>query len=65
MISTNSGDQNGLKIPLNSPKIIQAPSQPRAHDVPFLRAIALFIFFLATPVSYGILVPRLGIEPRP
>ena len=45
MISTNSGDQNGLKIPLNSPKIIQAPSQPRAHDVPFLRAIALFIFF--------------------
>ena len=61
MISTNSGDQNGLKIPLNSPKIIQAPSQPRAHDVPFLRAIALFFFFLATPVSYGILVTPLGI----
>lgn len=62
MISTNSGDQNGLKIPLNSLKIIQGPSQPQAHDVPFLRAIALF---LATPVTYGILVPPLGIEPRP
>ena len=44
MISTNSGDQNGLKIPLNSLKIIRGPSQPQAHDVPFLRAIALFIF---------------------
>ena len=28
----------------NSLKIIQGPSQPQAHDVPFLRAVALFIF---------------------
>lgn len=43
LISTNSGDQNGLNIPLNLPNIIQVPSQTQYHDVPFLRVIASFI----------------------
>lgn len=49
-----------LKIPLNLPKIIQVPSQPQAHDVPFLRAIALL--FLSS-VTYGSQFPFKGLNP--
>lgn len=52
LISTNSDDQNGLNIPLNLPNIIQVPSQPQSHDVPFLRVIALFILGHSSDMGY-------------